>query len=458
VLKCFVLVQVQINEGVYTCAGRNKVPGAMASQAWVAERALPYLRRMPNMGPTALKEELDEKYGIDINYQTVVYGRKRAADKLFGKLADSFDWLYRFKAEVELRSPGSIVEVDSEEVDGKVYFTRFFCCFKAAIDGFRNGCRPYISIDSTHLNGLWNGQLPSAQALDGHNWMYPLAFGFFESETKENWIWFMQQLSKSIGPMENLAVCTDACKGLEAAVAQVWPHCEKRECFRHLMENLKKYYTGEVYAKNMWPAARAYTPNKYKFFFDKVVQASPGIVKWLNEHHNLLWARSKFSTEIKCDYINNNLAESWNAWIRDCKDLPVHCLADAIREKTLTLFAKRRRISVGLGPDILPAVIHQLNAASRGLGHLKVKKGHPHEAEVTEIYKDQEVRRHVVYLQEHACTCREWQLTGKPCPHALAVITSQRQPQMGLFVDQYYSVEKFQAAYHGVIPHITDRN
>jgi len=29
---------------------------------------------------------------------------------------------------------------------------------------------------------------------------------------------------------------------------------------------------------------------------------------------------------------------------------------------------------------------------------------------------------------------------------------------MGLFVDQYYSVEKFQAAYHGVIPHITDRN
>jgi hypothetical protein len=26
--------------------------------------------------------------------------RKRAADKLFGKYDDSFDWLYRFKAEV----------------------------------------------------------------------------------------------------------------------------------------------------------------------------------------------------------------------------------------------------------------------------------------------------------------------------------------------------------------------
>jgi hypothetical protein len=133
-------------------------------------------------------------------------------------------------------------------------------------------------------------------------------------------------------------------------------------------------------------------------------------------------------------------------------------LADAIRERTLILFAKRRKISVALSPGILPAVIHQLNAASRSLGHLKVTKGHPVEAEVSEIYKDEEVRRHVVYLQDHACTCREWQLTGKPCPHALAVITSIRQPQMGLFVHEYYSVEKFQAAYHGVIPHITDRS
>ena len=52
--------------------------------------------------------------------------------------------------------------------------------------------------------------------------MYPLAFGFFDSETKENWTWFMEQLSKSIGPMENLAIYTDACKGLEAAVAKVF--------------------------------------------------------------------------------------------------------------------------------------------------------------------------------------------------------------------------------------------
>jgi len=208
------------------------------------------------------------------------------------------------------------------------------------------------------------------------------------------------------------------------------------------MENMKKYYHGDVYAKNMWPAARAYAPHKFTHFFDKVIEASPSVLDWLKDHHNLLWARSKFSPDIKCDYINNNLAESWNAWIKEHKDLPVHCLADAIREKTLRLFAKRRKIANALPPGILPAIIHQLNAASRGLDHLKVTNNHPEEAEVTEIYKDEEVRRHVVYPTQHICTCREWQVTGKPCPHALALITTLRQPNMAMYVNNYYSVEK----------------
>jgi hypothetical protein len=268
----------------------------------------------------------------------------------------------------------------------------------------------------------------------------------------------MQQLRKSLGPMQHLAICTDACEGLELAVKIVFPEVEMRECFRHLMENMKKLYSGDVYGKNMWPAARAYSPHKFKFFFDKVLEASLDVEKWLHDHHPFLWARSKFSPDSKCDYINNNLAESWNSWIKEHKDLPLHCMADSIREKIIILFAKRRKISTALPPGILPAVIYQLNAASRGLGHLHISKGHPNEAKVTEVYKDEAVRRHVVYLPQKICTYRQWQVTSKPCPHALTVITSMRQPDMGSFVDNYYSVAKFQAAYADIIPSITDRN
>jgi transposase-like protein len=67
--------------------------------------------------------------------------------------------------------------------------------------------------------------------------MYPLAFGFIASETEDNWTWFMIQLKKVIGDPPLLAVCTDACKGLENAVKRVFPKAEQRECFLHLMKN-----------------------------------------------------------------------------------------------------------------------------------------------------------------------------------------------------------------------------
>jgi len=146
-------VHIQINSLVHNCLSRARVVGRMASINWVLERAIPLLKRKPTMGASVVKEELEDKYKININYQIVWYGRHWAADKLFGKLSDSYDWLYRFKAEVELRSPSNVVEIDTVTVGDKVHFTRFFCAFKASIDGFLYGCRPYISIDSTHLTG-----------------------------------------------------------------------------------------------------------------------------------------------------------------------------------------------------------------------------------------------------------------------------------------------------------------
>ena len=106
-------------------------------------------------------------------------GRQIAAEKIFGTWEESFALLFNFKAEVELKMPGSVVEIHVINKDDGVYFHRFFCCFKPSIDGFLNGCRPYLSIDSTALNGKWDGHMPSAVALDGHNWIFPIAFGFF---------------------------------------------------------------------------------------------------------------------------------------------------------------------------------------------------------------------------------------------------------------------------------------
>jgi transposase-like protein len=72
--------------------------------------------------------------------------------------------------------------------------------------------------------------------------MYPVAYGFIASETKNNWTWFMEQLKKAIGDPPLLVVCSDACKGLETAVKTVFPYAEQRKCFYHMVKFFQKAY------------------------------------------------------------------------------------------------------------------------------------------------------------------------------------------------------------------------
>jgi hypothetical protein len=63
-----------------------------------------------------------------------------------------------------------------------------------------------------------------------------------------------------------------------------------------------------------------------------------GVKAWLKEYHSLLWYRSGFNPVIKCDYITNNIADVFNNWIKDYKDIPVCQLDDKIRVMIMELF------------------------------------------------------------------------------------------------------------------------
>jgi hypothetical protein len=163
-----------------------------------------------------------------------------------------------------------------------------------------------------------------------------------------------------------------------------------------------------------------------------------------------------FNTDIKVDYIHNNLAECFNSWVREIKDLPIVQLCDKLREMVMELFRKRRRIGKCLQGKILPAIMQELNDRTRGLGHLQPHASSDMSAEVTDTEKDH-TKRHVVKALAHECTCMEWQHTGKPCPHALVVLTALQNVKLEDFVDSCYSVEKFRAAYQGEIEPLTDK-
>lgn len=71
-------------------------------------------------------------------------------------------------------------------------FDKLFLATMPCVDGLLQGCPPYLGIDSTALNKKYKAQLASAIALDGNNWMYSVARAIFETESSDNWTWFMQ--------------------------------------------------------------------------------------------------------------------------------------------------------------------------------------------------------------------------------------------------------------------------
>ncbi|CAA0829597.1 Unknown protein [Striga hermonthica] len=424
------------------------------SAKWVASKAVSILKRTPDMGPKDMQIKLQDDHKCVIGYDTVWKGLEKAFKELYGSWEDSFGMLYNWKAEVIMRMPGSIIEIDVEVKDGLPYFHRFFCALGPCIEGFLEGCRPYLIIDSTALSGRWNGQLATTCSVDGHNWMYPVAYGFIDKETYDNWKWWIAQLHKAIGDVEPLAICSDACKGLENAVKYVFHMAEQRECFKHLMDNYAKRKRPN--ADNMYPAARSYRKEVHEHHI-AIVKSDLDTKEWLEQHHKLKWFRSGFNPAIKCDYVTNNIAKVFNKWIKDIKDLPVCELADKLREMIMVLWHKRRKIGQRLQGKILPAVIHILKAQTRGLSHLNVVQGDYYAAQVVDISAAN--IRHVVKAYLHECTCEEWQHTGKPCQHALALITQQpfRDVMMENFVNDYYSVERFKNAYKRIIEPLPDR-
>ena len=80
---------------------------------------------------------------------------------------------------MELSSPESIVEIEVE-LNKKKRFKRIFVALKPCVDRFLAGCRPFVGVDATCLNGKYIRQLASTTAVDGHNWLYHLAYAIFD--------------------------------------------------------------------------------------------------------------------------------------------------------------------------------------------------------------------------------------------------------------------------------------
>ncbi|XP_010542094.1 PREDICTED: uncharacterized protein LOC104815408 [Tarenaya hassleriana] len=134
------------------------------------------------------------------------------------------------------------------------------------------------------------------------------------------------------------------------------------------------------------------------------------------------WSREFFQEAAKCGDINNNLNESFNSPIKDARLRPVVDMLEDIRRKTMGRIAKRLRDANKCVTQFTPHAMEELEKSRKKSGYCMVIPSGHGKYEVMNLGTS-----YSIDLSMKSCACREWDVTGIPCCHALSVINKKRE-------------------------------
>jgi hypothetical protein len=170
----------------HSCPTTKLQEGKMASQVWCADRIKDWVKKNPNKGPTDAKDKLEADFGIKLKYSKAWSGLQVARDQIHGSYDESFQLLFNWAAQLKISSPRSIVDIELEIIGDHRRFRRIFVALKSCIDGFLAGYRPFIGLDASSRMASILGSWFQLLRVDGHNWLYHIAYSVFDIETEDN--------------------------------------------------------------------------------------------------------------------------------------------------------------------------------------------------------------------------------------------------------------------------------
>ncbi|XP_059301821.1 uncharacterized protein LOC132053732 [Lycium ferocissimum] len=106
-------------------------------------------------------------------------GRRRAFEMIYGNWEGSFQTLPRYMAALQKFNAGTVVE-----------WRLLRNIFQLA------HCRPVISIDGTHVYGVYDIKLLIAVGMDDNGLIFPLAFAIAANESNDTWGMFLTHLRR----------------------------------------------------------------------------------------------------------------------------------------------------------------------------------------------------------------------------------------------------------------------
>ena len=133
---------------------------------------------------------------------------------------------------------GSVVELTHFSYG---HFQQLFIAHEVSIIGFLRGCRPVITIDSSHMSGPYSGALFSATSYDANDNMFLIAYGVMSSENYKDLNRFLQNLKNLIGD-KDVVILLDRHSSLLRSVPELFGGENHAYCYCHLNENFSSFF------------------------------------------------------------------------------------------------------------------------------------------------------------------------------------------------------------------------
>ncbi|XP_028074716.1 uncharacterized protein LOC114277095 [Camellia sinensis] len=400
-----------------------------------------------------MQGKLHKMFGIDASKMQLYRAKKRCRDEMEGNHGSQYVLLPTYAAKIKKTNPGSFVKINydnppkpiSEDeptpdeesiISSNPVLRSIFISFEAMQIGFVNGCRPFIGVDGCHLKGPYDGLLISVVGLDGNNGLFPLAVGVVECECKASLTFFLQHLRtipSDALPTRPWTIMFDGQKGLDTIVTEILPEASHRRYCMNLFNNFRDKFPGMILRKNFWKAARAWNQRAY----DEAMQAIQGISKeayeWLQKVPVEARSRHAFDSRIRNDHITNNMTKSFNNWLGISRSKLILTMLETIRCKLMGKFQMRYQKALQWQSNITLNIKKKLDKTFYESRKCKVKYVGEQEYDI----RDNEGVRHIVHIGRMSCSCREWEISGIPCTHAMVAI-SYNGMNVENFVHPYY--------------------
>ncbi|PKA55811.1 ubiquitin-conjugating enzyme E2 S [Apostasia shenzhenica] len=439
-------------EGSHTCGKNTQLGHHQASVDWIVNLIEERLRDNVNYKPKDILQDIQKQYGITIPYKQAWRAKERGLAAIFGSSEEGYCLLPSYCEQIKKSNPGSIAQVLAAGSENR--FQRLFISFSASIHGFLHGCLPLIGLGGIQLKSKYLGTLLSVTSFDADGGLFPVAFSIVDVESDESWLWFLSEFHKLLEMntdiIPRLTILSDGRKGIVDAVKRRFPTASHGICMRHLTEGINKGFKNSRLVNLLWKAAYSTTATTFKERMAEMEEVCIDAAKWIRQVSPFRWAVVHFQGS-RFGHLSSNV-DDFHKWILDAHELPIIQIIDRIHSKLMQMFAERRETSKNWTCALVPSAEKHLSEAMQVAGGYHVLRSDAVEFEV--ISAD---CSHIVNIGAHACSCRDWQLYGIPCSHAVAALVSCKK-DVYEYAERHFSVARFRVAYSREINSIPNKS